>query len=134
MVLTSTSRTAPMLSGVKAADGRWLSLIGGRRRRGVTEIDWQLNLAGLPQHSLSTVMRSYMLEHEVALGTRKLVFEGGTPHSIRHSFTSVAAEDVIVHRRSLIAWAIRKAARWITPKKNFLGQLLHDPDLNWNRW
>jgi hypothetical protein len=126
------ARTSPMFAGLKSADGRWLSLIGGRRRRGVTEIDWQMNRAGLPSASLSTVMRSYILEHEVALGTQRLAFEGGTPHSIRHSFAWRTTEDVIMRRRSWRFWAVRAAVRWGTPQQNLLGQLLVDPDLDWS--
>ena len=121
-------------AGVKAGDGRWLSLIGGRRHAGVTEIDWQMNLAGLPRFSLSTVMRSYILEHEIELGTREIEFIGGTPHSMRHSFACVNVVDVIVQRRSANAWLLRRLARWIFPENNFLGQALRDKTLRWTKW
>ena len=120
-----------MVAGVKARDGRWLSLIGGRRYLQLAEISWQMNLAGLPRYSLSTVMRSYLLEHEIGLGTKKLTFIGGTPHSMRHSFTNVDAVDVIVQRRSVNAWLLRRLSRWIFPEKNFLGQTLRDKNVRW---
>lgn len=124
-------RPGMLFAGVKEPGGRWLSLIGGRRHSGVTEIDWQVNLAGLPRYSLSTVMRSYLLEHEVALGTTKLAFTGGTPHSMRHSFVSVDAADVIALRRSAIAWLLRRFAHKIFPHNNFLGLALRDEELHW---
>ena len=123
-----------LFAGVRARDGRWLSLIGGRRHSPVTEIDWQMNLAGLPRYSLSTVMRSYILEHEIELGIREIVFIGGTPHSMRHSFVCRDAVDVIVQRRSVNAWLLRLLSRWIFPEKNFLGQALRDKDMRWTNW
>jgi hypothetical protein len=121
-----------MFAGVRAGNGRWLSLIGGRRHMQVTEIDWQMNLAGLPCYSLSTVMRSYVLEHEVELGTKRLAFTGGTPHSMRHSFVCADVADVIALRRSKKAWMLRRLARWVFPEKNFLGQALRDEQLHWS--
>jgi hypothetical protein len=121
----------PIFHGLRSADGRWLSLVGGRRQADAVDIDWQMNLAGLPRYSLSTVMRAFLLEYEIAQGTRKLLFEGGTPHSMRHSFACTDAVDVIVERRCAKAWLLRRFARWIFPEKNFLGQALRDKDLLW---
>ena len=120
-----------MFAGVKSRDGRWLSLIGGRRRSRMTEIEWQMNLGRLSRYSLSTVMRSYVLEHEVQLGTTQLVFVGGTPHSMRHSFVCSDAVDVIAQRRSLNALLLRQLSRWIFPQTNFLGHTLRDKELRW---
>jgi hypothetical protein len=120
-----------MFAGVKSSDGRWLSLIGGRRRSRLTEIQWQMNLGHLSRYSLSTVMRSYVLEHEVQLGTTQLVFVGGTPHSLRHSFVCSDAVDLIAQRRSLNALLLRRFSRWIFPQTNFLGHTLRDQDLRW---
>jgi hypothetical protein len=105
----SIARTpSAVLAGLRSRDGRWLSLIGGRRYLQEAEIDWQINLAGMPRYSLSTVMRSYMLEHEVAMGTSKLAFAGGTPHSMRHSFVDIYATDVIALRQSAAGRALRR--------------------------
>jgi hypothetical protein len=128
-------RTAGSLfCGVRSREGRWLSLIGGRRYMRVTEIDWQMNVAGLPRHSLSTVMRAYMLDYEVNLGTRRLAFTGGTPHPMRHSFVCVDAVDVIALRHSPDGWLLRMLARWLFPPGNFLSQALRDKQLRWGRW
>lgn len=124
----------PVFCGVRATDGRWLSLLGGRRRPGVMEIDWQMNLTGLPRYSLSTVMRSFLLEHEIARGTRGLTFVGGTPHSMRHSLACVDAVDVIVQRRTLSAWLLRRLSQWVFPTENVLGQALRDTGLRWTPW
>jgi hypothetical protein len=130
----SIARTpGAVLAGLRSRDGRWLSLIGGRRYLQEAEIDWQINLAGLPRYSLSTVMRSYMLEHEVAMGTSKLAFAGGTPHSMRHSFVDIYATDVIALRQSAAGRALRRFASSIFPERNFLGAALQDRQLHWTR-
>jgi len=127
----TASLPGTMFAGVKSDDGRWLSMIGGRRYDGITEIEWQMNRGGLPRYSLSTVMRSYLLEHEVTLGTAKLMFQGGTPHSMRHSLAGSEVLDILVVRRSPLAWLLWRLARWIFPKTNFLGQVLQDEGLSW---
>jgi hypothetical protein len=122
----------PILCGLRGSDGRWLSLIGGRRRDGIAEIGWQMNLAGMPRYSLSTAMRAFVLEHEIALGTRRLVFEGGTPHPMRHSFVAAPTVDVVaVRSRSAIAWAVSRLAGQVFPPKNFLAGALRDPNHRW---
>jgi hypothetical protein len=123
---------SPVFCGVRAGDGTWLSLIGGRRRPGAVDIDWQMNLAGMPRYSLCTAMRAFLLEYEVSRGTTKLFFEGGTPHPMRHSFACTDAVDVIVHQRSAGAWLLRRFARWVFPQNNFLGQALRDKSLLWS--
>ena len=120
-----------MFAGVKSGDGRWLSMIGGRRYDGITEIEWQMNRSGLPRHSLSTVMRAYLLEHEVEIATSKLVFQGGTPHSMRHSLVNTGVLDMLVMSRSPLAGLVLRFASWIFPESNFLGRVLQDEDLIW---
>jgi hypothetical protein len=120
-----------VIAGVKAGNGQWLSLVGGRRYGGVTQIEWQMNRAGLPRYSLSTVMRSYLLEHEAESGTVRLIFLGGTPHSMRHSLAKTDVLDLLVVRRSLPARLLLRFAGWIFPKSNFLGNVLQDADLIW---
>jgi hypothetical protein len=131
---TMAKNTRPVLCGLRDEDGRWLSLLGGFRRGSALHIDWQLNLSGLPRYSLTTVMRAFLMEYEIAQGSSKLVFEGGTPHPMRHSFACVSAVDVIVQRKSLGAWLLRKLSRWIFPPKNFLGHTLRDEHLRWSEW
>ncbi len=122
-----------LFGGVRAGDGRWLSLIGGRRHDGITDIEWQVNRAGLPSYSLSTVMRSYLLEHEVALGTRSLSFKGGTPHSMSSAFLPSDSVDLLMMRRTPEAFLLRAFSRWLFPKSNFLGLMLQDRTLVWNK-
>ena len=124
--------TAPVFCGLRAADGRWLSLAGGRRTPGALYLDWQLNAAGMPRSSLCTVMRAFLLEYEISQGTRKLMFEGGTPHPMRHSFASINAVDLIAQRRSARAWTLQRCSKWVFPQKNFLGHTWRDQKLRWS--
>ncbi|MCU1249773.1 MAG: hypothetical protein JWQ49_2802 [Edaphobacter sp.] len=117
--------------GLRGPDGQWISLLGGRRHHGVTEVDWQMNRDGLAKHSVGTVIRSYLIEHEIAIGMRKLFFEGGTPHSMRHSFLSEEAMDIVVMNRTLPVFLLRNMARWLRPEKHFLLQTLMSPAVKW---
>ena len=122
-----------LLAGVRAADGRWLSVVAGRRNGDVTEIEWQMNQADLPHYSLSTVMRSYLLEHEIALGMRKIIFLGGTPHAMRHSLVASESGDVLMVRRSVRARLLCCLCRWVFPRSNFLRGMLLDKDVAWTK-
>jgi hypothetical protein len=117
--------------GLSQADGQWISLLGGRRHHRVTEVDWQMNRGGLAKYSVGTVIRSYLMEHEIAIGMEKLFFEGGTPHSMRHSFLSEEAMDIVVMNRSLSVFLLRRFAKWLRPEKNFLLQTLMSPAVKW---
>ena len=117
--------------GIRDKDGRWLGLMGGRRHHRWTEVDWQFNRAGLERLSLGTAMRSYFLEDEVALGTERLYFEGGTPHTMRHSLETEKAVDIIAVRRSWRMRLMSSYARSRFGKKNFLMQTLADRSIRW---
>lgn len=118
-------------AGVKMPDGQWISLLGGRRHQGICEVDWQLNHAGLERYSVGTLIRSFLIENEIAIGSNKLHFEGGTPHAMRLSFLNRYATDIIVINRSLFTLLLRKLARRLSPSRNFLMQRLADPKLAW---
>jgi len=117
--------------GVKASNGQWISLLSGRRHHGVSEVDWQMNRGGLQKYSVGTVIRAYLIEHEIAIGSGSLFFEGGTPHTMRHSFLSQMAVDIVVLNRSPFAFLLRKGARWLRLGNNFLLQILSNPHLKW---
>ncbi len=121
----------PVLMGTKDGEGRWLSLLGGRRYLDRSEILWQMNRDGLKEYSLGTVMRSYFLEQEVARGSRRLYAEGGTHHSMSHSFVQESVTDLIVRRNTLAAKAMQLLARRYIPPDNELSRMLLSPTLEW---
>ena len=121
----------PVFMGIKDREGRWLSLLGGRRYGDRSEILWQMNRSGHATSSLGTVMRSYCIKHEIAHGSRRLYIEGGTPHPIKFSFVPEELTDLVVMRRTLIAKAMHMVARrWIEPD-NELSHMLDSKDLEW---
>jgi hypothetical protein len=121
----------PIYMGVKDRDGRWLSMLGGRRYLDRSEILWQLNRDGLAHYSLGTVMRSYFIEHEIAHGARRLYTEGGTPHSMKFSFVPEKLIDLAVIRQTMGGKLIQRAAQHLVQKDNELSQMLSLPDVEW---
>jgi hypothetical protein len=117
--------------GVRSASGEWISLMAGRRHHEVTEIDWQINRGGLAKYSIGTVIRAYLIEHEIAVGMKRLFFEGGTPHTLRHSFLSETAIDIVAARPSRRVSLLRRGASLLRLHKNYLLQVLLDPALKW---
>ncbi|NYF79767.1 hypothetical protein HDF17_002087 [Granulicella arctica] len=124
----------PFLCGVHDSSGRWLSMIGGRRSRTVTEIDWQMNLDGLEKYSLTTVARACMIEHEASLGSTRLYLEGGTPHSITNQFVRETVVELTAKRRSLYTHLLTRFAPRVFPPDNYVGQILRDASYSWHLW
>ena len=124
------------LSGLRGPNG-WLSLAGGWRQGATTVLFWQMNTSGFEKHSITTVMRSFLLEHEIGLGAQRLLIHGGTPHTMSHAFEQETVADLIVRRKGLqgrlLFWASRAcqngAAVGLRP--NFLASTLQDPALCW---
>jgi hypothetical protein len=122
---------------MRDADGRWLSMVGGWRQGSTTVVQWQINAAGHEKDSLRTVMRSFLLENEVERGAERLVFYGGTTHSMSNAFEHESVRDVIVRRRSLRARLLYglsrlvATSRSITGRINFLAACLRGEDLQW---
>lgn len=121
----------PVFMGIKHQDGRWLSMLGGRRYQERSEILWQLNRDGLGAYSLGTVMRSYFIEHEIARGSRRMYTEGGTPHSIRFSYVEEDLTDLVVVRRTLVAKVMQMVAQRYIKPDNELSHMLGAKDLEW---
>ncbi|MGA7156127.1 MAG: hypothetical protein WBY53_04735 [Acidobacteriaceae bacterium] len=125
------------LLGLRDDRGQWLSLIGGWRQGDVTVLYWQMNASGFEKLSIGTAMRSYFLEHEVQSGARKLVYYGGTPHSMGNSFVPQEATDLIVRRPSIGAFTLRTLARlfvslrYVTRVNSLLVQSITDSQITW---
>lgn len=128
---TMNSLQDPVLMGLRDRDGRLLSVIGGRRVGKSSEVLWQMNRNGLRHLSLSLVMRSYFLEHEIDRGANRFYIEGGTGHPIRESFTTGTVTDLAVLRKSPTTALLRKLARYTAQEDNDLAILLFDPELEW---
>ena len=121
----------PLFMGIRHQDGRWLSLVGGRRFGSYSEILWQMNRDGLPLFSLSLVMRAYFIEHEIEHGATRFYLEGGTSHPISNSFINEKIIDLAVLRRSPMALLTRRLARHVVPGDNELAKMFSDSELQW---
>lgn len=122
----------PVLMGLRDRDGRLISLIGGRRLGKSTEVLWQMNRSDLPQYSLSLVLRTYLLEHEIARGVERFYIEGGSSHPIRYSFLHRNIVDLAVTRHSLRASLVFWLSRRRINPENDLAAMLIDPSTQWN--
>jgi len=123
--------SVPLLMGMKDGEGRWLSLLGGRRYGGRSEILWQMNRDGHAADSLSTVMRSYFIEHEIGAGSTRMYIEGGTPQPIRFSFVEERLMDLAVVRRSALGQMMARLAKYYISPDNELANMLEAQDLVW---
>jgi hypothetical protein len=128
---TEQTLAEPVLMGMKDGEGRWLGILGGRRHQDRMEILWQMNRDGLAAHSLSTVMRAYCMEHEIERGMKRLYFEGGTAHTLHHSFVQEELMDLVVVRRSPIAWLMKEVAKRRVSADNELADMLKTDDMTW---
>jgi hypothetical protein len=123
--------------GLRNSQGKWLSLIGGWRQGPATVLHWQMNASGYEKFSIGTAMRSYFLEHEVERGAKKLIYYGGTPHSMGNSFEREEATDLIVRRRSLraeVLYGVLRLLAWLRPHvgiNSLLVQMIGSNSLDW---
>ena len=124
--------TEPFLMGMKDAAGRWLSLVAGRRCGDTSEILWQLNRNGYASHSLGTAMRAYVIEHETLRGSKRLKVEGGTNHTMFHSFAHEEIVDMVIVRSHYKSLLERQFQRFLLPD-NLLAQVMKNPDTMWRR-
>ncbi|HEU4636468.1 MAG TPA: hypothetical protein VFS41_09840 [Edaphobacter sp.] len=123
--------TSPVLYGMADREGRWLSLVGGRHCGDSMEMYWQMNRDDVPSQSLGTAMRSFLIDHEVKLGTRRMYLEGGTTHSMSHGFVREKVTDMIVMRQSPLTRILPGLVKRFLPPENMLLQVLEDTTLTW---
>jgi len=120
--------------GIRGSNGEWLSIIGGRRQRNGTFVEWQMNRANMTSFSLGTLMRSHLLEHEVSRGSRRLYLVGGTSHSMKHAFGTEHFVDLVTLRRALPTILLRRLGSPLMLEETFLVKALADPKLKWQPW
>jgi hypothetical protein len=119
--------------GLRTADGRWLSVVGGRRQGDLTEIDWQSNLKGHNKYSLVSAMRAHLLQYEINRGTRFLRFENGTPHWMQLYFRKDKVNDLLIFHPLLSNRIVRRALPRLLPTDNLLSKVVREGNLAWHR-
>jgi hypothetical protein len=92
MIRASPSR---FLVGLRRRDGDWISLAGGWYAGDCAFLALQLNDRTCARESVSLVLRSYLIEHLIGRGIRKLVFWGGTSAPL--SFYAAPREEFTVY-------------------------------------
>lgn len=84
--------------GLRDRRGEWLSLLGGHYHGPNAVVEWQLNRSDLPDYSLCTAMRAFLLEHVMERQFRRLYFIGGTTHSMGSALVREWIVDLVVSR------------------------------------
>ena len=101
---TARTMRGGVFAGLRADDGRWLSVLGAHCSEQTVCLDWQMNLTGYASLSIGNAMRAFFIQHQIQRGMRWIRFEGGTPHSISSAF-------VVEHSRELLfarsRWLVR---------------------------
>jgi hypothetical protein len=121
-----------VLLGLRAADGRWLSVLAGRRQGNLTEIDWQTNLNGFDRYSLVSAMRAHVLQYEINCGTRFLRFKNGTGHSMQSCFRKQNVSDLLMVHPRLTTNIARSVLPRLLPRDNHLSKVVREGSLAWH--
>ena len=136
--LSTAGLPGGFVSGLRSKAGAWLSLAGGWRQGDTTWVQWQTNAAGFEGYSLSTVLRSFLLEAELVRGTKRLAFHGGTSHSMAHAFEEETVVDLMARRAGLFSvLLVRAVSRFygtlplLHSRGNFLADALRSRRLRW---
>jgi hypothetical protein len=119
------------VAAVRGADGRCLSLLGGRVSGETADVDWQMNRTELAAFSLSTVMRAHMIEYLVGRGVKVMRFEGGTPHSMKLAFQEERVGDLLLIRKTLGAWFVERVLAGVLPHDNRFANVFRYKLLEW---
>jgi hypothetical protein len=90
-----------------------------------------MNRYDLKSYSLSTVMRSFVIEHEILYGTKRLYFEGGTNHSMSHSFVHKRCTELLILRQTPVGRVVPAMVKRYVPPENPLHEFLEEPSLEW---
>ena len=122
--------------GLRTPDGRWLSFLAGWRRADATYVEFQLNDHRHPAASLSTVMRTYLIEHETARGAERIVFVGGSTDALGRYCAPISCLDLLAVRKGLRGQAARMLAQTFSPGGHTATMLRDSPILRqpalWN--
>jgi hypothetical protein len=123
----------PILVGLRDKEGELVSLMAGWRHADSATLLFQLNNdRQYPRDSLSTVLRSYLIESLIETGVREAIFWGGTSGALMRYAEIIPGIQVYVDSctfswrlvRSLVAsivdslpWRLRIRAQWVTAGK-----------------
>lgn len=111
--------------GLIDKEGRWISYLAGWRQAESTFIEWQLNVVDHEATSLSTVMRSFLVDHEAKRGAQSLMFVGGTSGSWARACELETCADLLAIRKGPISHKLIALLAWLHPNGQ-VGQLYRE--------
>ena len=108
-ILEAVDRTQHTFAmGLQSATGEWLSLAVSWRDGGTTYVFFLMHHLGYRKASLSTTMRSLIVNYEVERGSDELILAGGTGVVIGRSCVPDICHSLLLARRS---WRLALVAR-----------------------
>ena len=87
--------------GIRTADGSWVSYLTGWRRGQRSFVYVQMNRVTEKNSSFGTAIRAFLMEEEIARGTREIIFVGGTSRVFMRCCEDALCVDLIARRRGL---------------------------------
>ena len=94
----------PLLVGIRAQDGRWLSILGGWYESRRVMAFFQINSdQENSKFSLSVVLRGYLIEALIARGERDLIFWAGAGGCLSRYVASLPTVAVYLDRKT-VGW------------------------------
>jgi len=94
--------------GLQAANGDWLSYVTGWRGADGTYVEWQRNCDQYQNASISTVMRSYLLEHELGRKSPAIIFVGETAAFWSRVCEPSVCGDLFATRKGIVGHLARE--------------------------
>ena len=102
--------------GVRDGAGQWLSYLSGWRQPEGTFVEWQLNHKAFEARSLSTVMRTCLIEHEAACGVPQIVFVGGTSQALGRYGAPERCFDILATQEGVRGFLARHLVTRLRPQ------------------
>ena len=101
--------------GLRSATGEWLSLAVGWRDGGTAYVFFLMHHLGYRGASLSTTMRSLIVNYDLERASDELILVGGTGTVIGRSCVPDICHTLLLARPSWRLAVVAKVARYLTP-------------------
>jgi hypothetical protein len=101
-------------SGLRTQEGKWISMIAGWVKGANLFILLQMNDATHAKESVSTVLRSYLIESAIDAGIRRMKFIGGC-EGILKKYCRLRISHLVVQRTSYLSRLSGRMICWIFP-------------------
>jgi hypothetical protein len=101
-------------SGLRTKEGEWISIIGGWVKGVNFFILLQMNDASYTKESVSTVLRSYLIESAIDAGIHRMKFIGGC-EGILKKYCRLRISHLVVQRKSYLSRLSGRVVCWLFP-------------------